>query len=54
MPWSPAAHAFFALCAHNPGKARKKCPKPEDARRMAAEGVKAREGKAPRQAIHGR
>lgn len=41
MPWSAAAHAFFALCA-GPGraKARKPCPKKTDAKRMMAEGIK--------------
>lgn len=42
MPWSPAAHAFFSLCSHAPEKARKKCPDRSDAKRMAAEGIKAR------------
>lgn len=41
MPWSPAAHRFFELC-RGPAraKARKPCPKPADAKRMAADGIK--------------
>jgi len=40
-PWSPAAHAFFALCAGpNRAKAIKPCPKKKDAKKMVREGIK--------------
>jgi len=35
MPYTAAAKAFFGLCAHNPEKARRPCPK--GAKKLMAE-----------------
>lgn len=40
MPYTPKASRFLALCAHNPEKARSKCPSKEDATKMLKHGVK--------------
>lgn len=41
MPYSKAAHAFFALCAgKGRGKARKKCPPKATSKKLMTEGIK--------------
>lgn len=40
MPWTPAQIRLFQAAAHNPEIARRKGISQEEARRMAAEGVK--------------
>lgn len=46
MPYTKKQRAFFGICAHAPAKARKKCPKPAEARRMLQhKGVKRPKGR---------
>ena len=42
MPWTPAQHRLFEFVAHNPKEAKREGVdvKPNDAARMAAEGIR--------------
>jgi len=40
MPWTPAQHRLFQAAAHNPAIAKSHHMSQQDARKMAAEGIK--------------
>lgn len=39
MPYTESQRHFFAICTHNRGKAKKKCPSKKDAKKLLDEAV---------------